>query len=155
MLKEVIFKALFIGFAALLIVGAINRTSAINEKVSGSDGDPQGVAANTRAAGGVQGNNASGLPWQSYEGVVIEVSEAELVIETTDGTEILVEGRPWLYLAEQGFTVAVGDRFNLTAYYEAGEYKVGDLVNLDTGASIQIRDSDGDPAWRGRGQGQS
>lgn len=154
MIKEVILKALFIGFAALLIVGAINRTSAINEKVRGNDADHQGVAANMRAAGGVQGNNASVLSWQSYEGVVIEVSEAELVIETTDGTEIQVEGRPRLYLEEQGFAVAAGDRFSLTAYYENGEYKVGDLVNLDNGDRIQIRDSDGVPAWRGRGQGQ-
>jgi len=142
MVKDVTLKALFIGFAAVLIVGAINRTSAINEKVRSNE-DDHAVTEESRP---------SALAWQSYEGVVAGVSETGLVIETTDGTEIQVEGRPWLYIEEQGFIVAVGDNLSLTAFTENGEYQVGELVNRTNGHSIQVRDSQGIPAWRGRGQ---
>jgi len=160
MIKGIILKALFIGFAAVLIVGAINRTSAINEKVRGNDDDhevTEMVGANLRTAGGVRNeeNNPSALDWQSYQGVVTDASETGMAIETTDGTQIHVEGRPWLYLEEQDFTVAVGDRLSLTAFYETGEYKVGTMVNLENGHSVQVRDSAGTPAWRGRGRGQN
>ena len=156
MIKGIILKALFIGFAAVLIVGAINRTSAVNEKVRGNDDGhevTERVGANPNAAGGGQ-NNPTALGWQSYQGVVTDVSETGMLIETTDGSQIHVEGRPWLYLEEQAFTVAVGDRLSLTAFYETGEYKVGTMVTLENGHSVQIRDSNGVPAWRGRGRGQ-
>ena len=88
-----------------------------------------------------------------YAGIVTEVSEDALNIETTDGESILVEGRAWSFAQEQGFDIQVGAQVQFEGFFEDNEFKVSVLENLTTGESILLRDAAGRPSWAGGGRG--
>ena len=81
-----------------------------------------------------------------------QLDDVTMTVTLADDSTVLMEGRPWRYVLETGFTVRVGDQVTLRGFDEDGEFKVGDLTNdtLD-GAALQLRDADGRPAWRGQG----
>ena len=87
--------------------------------------------------------------WQTVEGVVVETTE--LVIETADGQTVQVGLGPSHYRESQGFVLQVGDRVRVSGYPEHGEFKAGQVENLDTGESIVLRDTSGRPMWAGQG----
>jgi len=87
--------------------------------------------------------------WQTVEGVVVETTE--LVIETADAQTVQVGLGPSHYRESQGFVLQVGDRVRVSGYSEDGEFKAGQVENLDTGESIVLRDTSGRPMWAGRG----
>ena len=160
MVKKFIGGALLITFIAVLVIGAIHRTNALQNKLGGDSegrGNGQSEAAPSGGNGnGNQNNDATTtmVAWQEFTGVVTAVSADELLIETADGILIEVAGRPWNYAQGQTFTAAIGDALSLTAYLEDGEYKVGYLENRQTSFGVQLRDEYGAPAWRG-GRGNS
>ena len=87
--------------------------------------------------------------WQTIEGVAVETTE--LVIETSDGQAVQVGLGPSHYRDGQGFSLEVGDSVRVSGYYEDGEFKAGQVENLDTGKSIVLRDAYGRPMWAGQG----
>jgi hypothetical protein len=98
--------------------------------------------------------------WVTLDGVVASVDSVELVVQTTDGQEILVDGRPWLFTQEQGFSVQVGDHVTLIGFYEDGDpltssghsFEVGQIQNASTGQTVVIREDSGRPLWAGGGR---
>lgn len=114
----------------------------------------------TLQGGGGRGRNveaaAQTSEWQQVTGAVTQVDDTQMTLQLADGTELLVEGRPWQYAQEAGFQAQVGNRLQVHGYLEDGEFKVGELLNLDGDqVQMQLRDASGQPAWRGQGAGRS
>jgi hypothetical protein len=130
--------------------GAIDRQQAQATVPSGGSapGDGSGVG------------QAEVDEWVTLEGVVVRVDNDELVVQTTDGQEILMDGRPWQFTQEQSFSVQVGDQVTLTGFYEDGDpstdrghiFEVGQIHNISNGQGVLIRDDSGRPLWAGRGR---
>jgi len=160
MVKKLIGSALLITLTTILVIGAVNRTHALQDKLGGNPAErgnePNEAGQSGGNGNGNQNNDATTtmVAWQEFTGVVTAVSADELLIETADGILIEVAGRPWSYALGQTFTAAIGDALSLTAYLEDGEYKVGYLENRQTSFGVQLRDEYGAPAWRG-GRGNS
>ncbi len=93
--------------------------------------------------------------WLTLEAAVSSADSAALVVSANSGQEIVVEGRPWRYLLEQGFQVAAGDTVRLVGFYENDSFEAGAITNLSTGQQVLIRDESGRPLWAGRGRGGS
>jgi hypothetical protein len=164
MLKKLVLGALMIGLLGVLIVGAINRTIAKNSQVTNTQidqgqGQQQGANQDQQQGNGrgqqSQAVNSIGVvigaDWITYEGAVTQVSVDEMVIEVSDGTQIIAEGKPWEFAQDAGFSALVGDTVTLSGYYEDDEFKVGVISNADN-QSVQLRDETGRPSWAGRGR---
>jgi hypothetical protein len=113
-----------------------------------------------RGRGGKGGVGSELLPegesdhqWDAYSGVVTEVTEEMITIETDDAEVVVVEGRAWSFAQEQGYVLQQGDKVELEGFYEGGEYKASRIENLSTGESIVLRDQTGRPSWAGGGRG--
>ena len=124
--------------------GAYSRT---DEVVPGG-GDGRGQGQGSSQASHVE-PQAEVADWQTVEGVVVETTE--LVIETADGQAVKVGLGPSQYRESQGFALQVGDTVRVSGYPEDGEFKAGQVENLDTGESIVLRDTNGRPMWAGQG----
>ncbi|HML24304.1 MAG TPA: hypothetical protein PKD09_21795 [Aggregatilinea sp.] len=163
MVKKVVLGVLFTGLIGILVYGAINRTVARTQSDEGGQesgethGNGTGAGGGRGQAGGggqtgdlvyIEGEDDAG-EWVSVQGVAMDVSETELVLDA-DGETVLVEGRPWSYAVEQGFDVQPGDRITLNGYYEGDEFKVGVIENAASARRIQLRTASGAPMW-GRG----
>jgi hypothetical protein len=98
--------------------------------------------------------------WVTLEGTVMSVDSDELVVQTSAGQEILMEGRPWQFTQEQDFSVQVGDQVTLTGFYEdvdpstggGHSFEVGQIHNASNGQVVIIREDTGRPLWAGRGR---
>jgi hypothetical protein len=89
--------------------------------------------------------------WLTVEGVVVSIEESVMTVQTTDGETVLVEGRPWQFVREQGFDAEVGDRVVLMGFHEDGEFKTGRIDDVTNGQSVELRDESGRPGWSGQG----
>jgi hypothetical protein len=177
MVKKIVFGILMVGLCGMLVVGAVNRTTA---KTTGVEqvyrqGDGYGITelisdAGERSRGkqGSSGNNTwattqdlDGNPEADasfsqertvLHGVVASVEEDTLTVELLDGEEIVVKGRAWSFAQEQGFVSQVGDQVELAGYIVGEEFEVGRIENLTTDQMITLRDGNGRPQWAGRGK---
>jgi hypothetical protein len=91
--------------------------------------------------------------WLIDTGVVVSVSDDEWVIELSDATEIVFEGRMLSYLIEHGFSVSIGDTLSLTGFFDGDKFEVGQVQNTLTGELIHVRDENGRPLWAGGRRG--
>jgi hypothetical protein len=127
--------------------------------------DRQQAQASIPSDGGAPGDGtgtgqAQVDEWVTLDGVVVSVDSDELVVQTTDGQEILMDGRPWQFTQEQGFSVQVGDQVTLIGFYEDGDpatgsghsFEVGQIHNASNGQVVLIRDESGRPLWAGQGR---
>lgn len=78
-------------------------------------------------------------------------SGEDIVVQSTDGAQVLVGTGPQ-WLQSQGFVLEPGDAVRIGGYWEDGEFKAAQITRLSDGASIELRDADGRPAWSGSGQ---
>jgi hypothetical protein len=93
-----------------------------------------------------------GADWQTIEGTVVETED--LVIEMAEGETVQVGLGPSQYREDQGFILNVDDTVRVSGYWENDEFKATQVENLDTGASIVLRDASGRPMWAGQGRGR-
>jgi len=89
--------------------------------------------------------------WLTLQGTVAMATTDELVVQTTGGEQILMDGRPWRFAQEAGFSAQAGDQLVLVGFYEGGDFEVGQIENMATGQVVLIRDEDGRPLWAGQG----
>lgn len=124
-----------------------------------------GQSAQANARGGYEGQGYTEAPgdgtgtgqaqvdeWVTLQGNVVSVDGNALIVQTTDGQEIVVENRAWWFAQEQGFSIQVGDQVTLVGFYEGGDFETGQMVNITTGQSVLIREEGGRPLWAGRGR---
>jgi hypothetical protein len=117
----------------------------------GSGGGGQGNLSGDEAGTG----QAQVDEWLTLEGTVSSSDSAALVVRADGGEEIVLDGRPWRYLLEQGFQAVAGDRVRLVGFYENDSFEAGEITNLGTGQDVLIRDESGRPLWAGRGRSGS
>ena len=130
---------------------------------AGAAGEGSSVAPET-APGGYSGEGNAEAPgdgtgtgqaqvdeWLTLSGSVVSVDADELLVQTNDGQQILIDGRAQRFLDELGFAAQVGQRLQLTGFYEDGDFEVGTVENMNTGQTVQIRDENGRPLWAGGG----
>lgn len=98
---------------------------------------------------------AAPADWQTVSGNVISVASDLVEIETAGGAVIPFEGQPLRYALGQGFILKLGDAVAVSGYDEDGEFKIGQVTNLTTGASVMLRDATGRPGWSGAGRGRN
>jgi len=123
----------------------------------------------TNGRGGLgQGNgqaapNAAQVPpaattpkdWLTVTGTVSSVASDLVEIETTDGAVFPFEGQPLNYALSQGLILKLGDAVAVSGYEENGEFKIGQVTALGSGASVALRDASGRPGWAGAGRGRN
>lgn len=90
--------------------------------------------------------------WLTIQGTVVNVDSYALVVETAGGEEIVIEGRAWSFVQEQGFSVQAGDAVTLVGFYEGEDLEVGQIDSITTGQTVLIREESGRPLWAGRGR---
>jgi hypothetical protein len=156
MWKKIILGTLCIGLIAVLVYGAVNRTNSklrsSDDRSSEQERDRQGEGqGNQRGSDGNDNasSRASSVEWETFQGTIIDVTESELLTQTSSGDQLLIEGRAWSYIQEQGFSVQPEDQVTLTGFYENDEFKVGSVDNITSGQSIIVRESGGRPMWAG------
>jgi hypothetical protein len=182
MLKKTIVGTLIIGLTAILVIGAVYRTSEKSQDTANAAGNGHGqsdtsVASVTdgrrqgqgrsqgqgqgqgqsqgqgQAQGEVQGEvQAEVADWLTLAGVVEQIDESMLVVGPDSGESITVEGRPWRFAQEQGFTAALGDNVILTGFYDGELFEVGQLTNASSDQITYIREDNGRPLWAGGGR---
>ncbi len=191
MVKKIVLGSLFVGFIGILIYGAILRSNA---KTSSGSMEGHGVGAGsgrgrtsttettevTVSRGQGQGRNQTERTtneplasiqsdrvseWQTVEGTVSSVGSEAMVVELTDGRQVLVEGQPWLYAQTQPFSPQVSHQLVMRIFEEDDELKPGQINNLSNGETVTLRLENGQPMWSanqqanqgsstGTGQGQ-
>jgi hypothetical protein len=90
--------------------------------------------------------------WVAIQGGVVSVDASMLVVEATNGEEIVVEGRAWRFAQELGFWPGAGDEVVLLGFYENEDLEVGKIDDLTDGQTVLIREEGGRPLWAGRGR---
>jgi hypothetical protein len=90
--------------------------------------------------------------WVELQGSVVSADAAALVVLTTDGKEIELEGRSWSFAQELGFSAQVGDELTLIGFYEGDELEVALIKDATNGLAVALRDENGRPLWAGRGR---
>lgn len=128
----------FLAFAAFLLYGAILRTQ-----------DKTGITLGTNL------NPVAELAIDTSEvsASVVSMDGITLVLQTTEGEELLIDGRSLSFALQLGFIAQPGDELRLQGFDEDGEFEVISIQNLSNGQSVQIRNADGTPLWSGRGGG--
>jgi len=176
MFKKILIGAGVVGLVGVLVVGAINRTDAKTISASGLGHGYEQASVTTEATsfggqGRGQGGNGWGQPGSNagatrqpglglaqgagvitLQGTVDSVDQDTLVIKTGDGQQVIVEGRPWSFAQEAGFTAQVGDPISLTGFDEGGQFEVMQMQDKTNGQSVVLRDETGRPGWSGRGR---
>lgn len=148
MTKKVVWGLVVLGLVGILVAGAVVRTAAKAGDAAATGGRGSGEGTGT--------GQAQVDEWVTIEASVVSVDDVALVALSDGEEEIVVEGRPWLFAQEQGFTAQPGDCVTLTAFYEEGAVKVGTIADATTGQTVRLRDESGRPGWarRGRRDGQ-
>ncbi len=92
-----------------------------------------------------------GHDWLELRGVVVEVDDIAIVVDT--GNEIFIEisRRAYRFAAELGYSPGVGDEIVLAGFFEANEFEVGSIMEEQSGQVWVLRDKTGRPLWSGSG----
>jgi len=177
MIKKIVLGTVLVGLCGVLVVGAINRTTAKatrSEQVYGQ-GDRRGSTETISDAGKqLRGSLESGgntrrstaqdsdcnpiadhifVPeWEVLQGIVANVDEDALTVRLLSGEQIVVEERAWSFAQEQGFSPQVGDQVTLAGFFEGEEFEAGRIENLTAGQIVALSGPDGRPQWAGRGR---
>jgi uncharacterized protein (DUF2345 family) len=158
MLKKIILGGLLIILSGILIVGAVNRTTARSGETSSTQheqttqvveqrGGRNGAGGNVEAVG-----EASVMEWQTVSGTVSSVDASHAEIRLSDGRSVEVGGRAWQLAAAQNFTANAGDSVTVHGFDENGVFQAGQIDNQSNGQSLSLRDATGRPLWAGRGR---
>ena len=131
-----------------------NATSDSAVQQGQGKGRGQNREAEQTGAGNAEAEHAD-MEWQTVQGEVVSLASDAMIVETTSGASVLVEGRSWSYAQQAGFVAELGDAVTLNGFEEDGEFKVGELANDASGQLVQLRELSGRPRWAGGGQGRS
>lgn len=119
-------------------------------------GNGQGRNRQTeQAAAAVAEAEHADMDWQTVQGEVVSLASDEMLVSTASGATVVVEGQPWSYAQQAGFTAELGDEITVNGFEEDGEFKVGELMNDASGQLIVLRELGGRPMWAGQGQGKN
>ena len=89
----------------------------------------------------------------TLDGTVENITPEAVIINTTEGHEVLIEGRAWRYAQEMGYSLQVGQTITVSGFEEDGEFKAVEILGNGSVGAFQFRENGGRPMWAGRGQG--
>lgn len=89
--------------------------------------------------------------WITYSGLLIDVRNGTMSIQTDDGQIISFQTGQPRFFQDQGVSFVVGDAVAVTGFYEGGNFSAGDILQIDTGLRVMLRDPNGRPLWAGPG----
>jgi membrane protein implicated in regulation of membrane protease activity len=135
---------IFLAFVAVLVVGGVNRTTAVLQPEDGSETQGEGYAFGSQIV------RATAL--DEVKGQVASVTAGTLTLDTAERGRLVVEGQSWGFAQAQGFGAKAGDQITIRGFDEAGEFKAGQLTNTTSGQTVALRDESGNPFWSGRNQ---
>ena len=118
-------------------------------------GQGQGQGNQGQGQGGELGQpQAMAKEWTTITGVVSSTKARQLLIDTEELGQLMVQlGRPG-FAEEQGVEFAVGDAVTVYGFSSEGEgFQAGQVNNDTTGQVLMLRDPNGRPLWAGRGEG--
>jgi hypothetical protein len=161
--------AIFLGLAAVLIVGAIRRTQDVQNRSATDSASGQGHGrsenvviadeetgprqGNSQGAGNAQADDAATVNLtRTVQASVIAADDSVLTLAQDGGAELLVEGQPWAFALAEGFIAQVGEAVAVSGFDADGEFKATRLENLSTGQVVILRDEAGRPGWAGHGR---
>ena len=90
--------------------------------------------------------------WVTLEGVVTDVQDEALMIELSDGGELIIERRAWSVAQELGFDTQIGNPVVLAGFYEGDDFEVGRITDQSGGSEVVLREISGRPLWAGNGR---
>jgi hypothetical protein len=90
--------------------------------------------------------------WVTLGGVVADVQDEALIIELSDGGELIIEGRAWSFAQELGFDTQIGNPIILAGFYEGDDFEVGRIIDQSVGDEVVLREISGRPLWAGNGR---
>jgi len=74
-----------------------------------------------------------------------------LAITLENGGTLEINNRSLRFAQEQGFSTDVSHRITVMGFYEEGqEFEVGQITDLNTGESVDLRQENGRPLLAGR-----
>jgi hypothetical protein len=117
----------------------------------GQGGRGQGGGWSTTESAPAPQADVTAEEWLTMQGEVVSAADDLVEIKAATGEVIPFDGRPLSFAREQGFSLKVGDAVKLDGFDENGEFKIGQVTSLGSGASITLRDASGRPGWAGRG----
>ena len=117
----------------------------------GGQNKPQGSAGITNPGTGLA---VAAGEWIEVSGTILTIESDLLQIQTSENKVIEIEGRSVRFAIEEGFTAFPGNQIMITGFYEGDDFEAAILENLETGASVTLRDENGRPLWAGRGRGK-
>jgi hypothetical protein len=156
MFKKILFGTILFALIAILVVGAVIRTTDRTSTYGGGLGQGRGrgdeiSASNSEAPRWGQQTQTQTLT--TVAGTVASVNENALSVKLTDGSQVVIENRPWWFAQQNKFTAQVGDQVKVTGFWYNGTFEVSRIENVTTGKTVQVRDEYGRPGWSG-GRGQ-
>lgn len=117
----------------------------------GGQNEPQGSASITNPGTGLA---VAAGEWIEVSGTILTIESDLLQVQTSENKVIEIEGRAVRFAIDEGFTASSGDQVKLTGFFEGEDFEAAILENLETGASVTLRDENGRPLWAGRGRGK-
>ena len=181
MMKKILLGVVLSAISVGLVYGAVIRTDlrsttgiasnerssdrgSGNQENSGSNGNnvsdrgSRNGSGNSRSNGDLLVNNEIGSPQADvdetflFDGFIQEVNEDYMVVEASDGSQIVVENRAWWYASDAGFLASVGDELSVTGFYDDdGAFEVISMENETQNSNVVVRDDSGRPLWAGNG----
>ena len=151
----------------VMVEGSINEGMIHATQVVTNDGQVLVLRSETGQpmwSGGTsneQGQNGSngGEPqaqvdeWVTLEGTLMSFQGGNMTMSTADGSIVSFQtGQPRFFSA-QGITFQVGDQIVVVGFYNAEQFKAGDITQVSTGARVMLLDPNGRPLWAGPGNG--
>jgi hypothetical protein len=131
--------------------GANRATTEPNAGESWQGGYGRGQAGEGIGQGsGTPEQQVRAEEWQTVEGIVVDPDV--MTLKTATGETLAIGLGPSHYREGQGFALQVGERVQVTGFYEDGEFKAGQVTKLATGETIALRDTSGRPLWAGNGR---
>lgn len=183
-MQKVFLWGIYLVFVAVLIFGAVNRTTAKsegpereqpltagdrnNEEIYSGFGERNGSGrerANLESDAGEQvgetksnhnltGEYAAGEEdhdWLELKGVVVQVDDIAIVVETGNEEFVEISRRAYRFAAELGYSPRVGDEIVLAGFFEGNEFEVGSIMEELSEQVWVLRDKTGRPLWAGSG----
>jgi hypothetical protein len=124
----------------------VANRAAIVDAPTGFAGSVSGLADGNQ----VPQPQAEVTEWITVQGTVTAVELNALTIATADAEMMAVQLGPEHYWTAQGIALAAGNEVEITGFWEDEvTFSAGTVTLLNTGETLELRDSDGQPLWAG------
>lgn len=149
--------------ARIVTIGALQLTLRTEA------GQPlwSGGAENTNGGSGTQDGSGTGTgtpqpqiqvapeDWITLKGVLASVTNGNVTLSAADNTSVVLQMGQLQFWQSQGVTLTAGDAVEVLGFWSNAQFMVGDILKVETGEHIILRDPNGRQLWGGPGRSGS